>query len=166
MISYQGHDPQLLSDSIYNNITLGDHQNITSVLKDVCFHTDLSSMPKGEHTLVGNSGTQLSGGQQARISLARTLLRKSKIIILDDPFSAIDMKTEKEIIRKLKNNYKDSLIILISHRLTIFKAVDHVLFFNNNKTVDYGTHSELMKNSVVYSEIFNLQCVGGENYEE
>ncbi|MBZ9687150.1 ABC transporter ATP-binding protein/permease [Clostridium estertheticum] len=166
MISYQGHNPQLLSDSIYNNITLGNHQDISSVLVDVRFDTDLASMPKGANTLVGNSGTQLSGGQQARISLARTLLRKSKIIILDDPFSAVDMKTEEEIIDKLKSNYKDSLIILISHRLTIFKTVDHIVFLNNDKTTDYGTHNELMKSSEVYSAIFNLQCAGGDNYEE
>lgn len=110
MISYLGHKPQLLSDSIYNNITLGNGQDISSVLKDVCFETDLSSMPLSGNTLVGNSGIRLSGGQQARISLARTLLTKSKIIILDDPFSAIDMKTEEKIIKNLKNNYKDYLV--------------------------------------------------------
>ena len=121
------------------------HQDITSVLKDVCFDTDLASMPHGENTFVGNSGIRLSGGQQARISLARTLLNKSKIIILDDPFSAVDMKTEKEIIENLKNNYKDSLIILISHRLTIFTEINQIVFLNNDKTADYGTHNELMK---------------------
>ncbi|MGH4120969.1 ABC transporter ATP-binding protein [Clostridium sp.] len=166
MISYLGHNPQLLSDSIYNNITLGNGQDITSVLKDVCFDTDLAAMPKGENTLVGNSGIRLSGGQQSRISLARALLRKTKIIILDDPFSAIDMKTEEEIIENLKNNYKDSLIILISHRLTIFKRIDKIIFLNNDKTADYGTHTELLENYEVYSTIFNLQCNEGDNYEE
>ncbi|MBU3160741.1 ABC transporter ATP-binding protein/permease [Clostridium frigoris] len=166
MISYLGHNPQLLSDSIYNNITLGNDQNITSVLKDVCFHNELEAMPQGENTLVGNSGIRLSGGQQARISLARTLLNKNKIMVLDDPFSAVDMKTEEEIIKNLKNNYKDSLIILISHRLTIFKDVNHIVFLNNDKTANYGTHDELLKSSVVYRSIFNLQSTGGNSYEE
>ncbi|MGV8982083.1 ABC transporter ATP-binding protein [Clostridium sp.] len=166
MISYQGHKPQLLSDSIYNNITLGNHKDITAVLKDVCFDDDLSSMPQGENTLVGNSGTRLSGGQQARISLARTLLCKNKIIILDDPFSAIDMKTEEKIIENLINNYKDSLIILISHRLTIFNRTNQVVFLHNDKTSDYGTHNELLKSSEVYATILDLQCTGGDNYEE
>lgn len=166
MISYLGHKPQLLSDSIYKNITLGNDEDITSVLKDVCFYADLSAMPLGENTLVGNNGIRLSGGQQARISLARALLKKNKIIVLDDPFSAVDMKTEEEIIKNLKNNYKDSLIILISHRLTIFKGVDHIVFLNNDKTVDYGTHDELLKSSEVYRAILNLQSTGGDSYEQ
>ena len=166
MISYLGHKPQLLSDSIYNNITLGNGKDISSVLKDVCFDTDLESMPLGENTLVGNSGIRLSGGQQARISLARTLLNKSKIIILDDPFSAVDMKTEERIIENLKNNYKESLIILISHRLNIFSEIDQIVFLNNDKTADCGTHSELMNNSQVYRTIINLQSTGGDNYEK
>lgn len=158
MISYLAHRPQLLSDSIYNNITLGNDKDITSVLKDVCFDTDLEEMTDKENTLVGNSGIRLSGGQQSRIALARTLLNKSKIIILDDPFSAVDMKTEEKIIRNLKNNYRNSLIILVSHRLSIFPLIDKVVLLCSDKTAEYGTHNELMENSKLYAEIFNLQC--------
>ncbi|MGD9566912.1 MAG: ABC transporter ATP-binding protein [Sedimentibacter sp.] len=165
MISYMGHKSELFSDTIYNNIVLGNEQDITLVLKDVCFDIDMAEMPDGQNTLVGNSGIRLSGGQQARISLARALLNKNKIIILDDPFSAVDMKTEEKIIENLKSNYKHSLIILISHRLTIFDRVNQVIFLNNNKTSDYGTHNELMKTSNLYATIFNLQCSesGGNN---
>lgn len=163
MISYLGHKPQLLSDTIYNNITLGNEKDITDVLKDVCFDTDLKEMPEGQSTLVGNGGVRLSGGQQARIALARTLLNKNKIIILDDPFSAVDMKTEEEIIKNLKNNYKESLVIIISHRLAIFSTIDKIILLNSDKTVDYGSHNELMKNSEVYRTIFNLQCTEGDN---
>lgn len=158
MISYLSHKSELFSDTIYNNITLGNEKDITSVLKDVCFDTDLSAMPDGQNTLVGNSGIRLSGGQQARIALARTLLNKNKIIILDDPFSAVDMKTEERIIENLKNNYKHSLIILISHRLTIFSRINQVIFLNNNKNAVYGAHNELMKTSDLYATIYNLQC--------
>lgn len=166
MISYLGHKPQLLSDTIYNNITLGNKGNIASVLKDVCFDTDLARMIDGENTLVGNSGIRLSGGQQARISLARTLLNKNKIIILDDPFSAVDMKTEEQIIENLKNNYRESLIILISHRLSIFSRISRIVLLNSDKTADYGTHNELMESSEVYRTIFNLQCTEGDNDEK
>lgn len=167
MISYLGHKPQLLSDTIYNNITFGNKQDISSVLKDVCFDKDLMAMPNRENTLVGNSGVKLSGGQQARIALARALLNKNKIIILDDPFSAVDMKTEEKIIENLKNNYKDSLIIIISHRLAIFNKINKIILLNKDKTWEYGTHSELLKNSEMYAEIFNLQCTeGGDSYEE
>ena len=97
-------------DDLYEAIVNNKDKTITDVLRDVCFNKDLSLMIHGEDTLVGNSGIRLSGGQQARIALARALLNKSKIIILDDPFSAVDMKTEDDIIDNLKNNYKDSLI--------------------------------------------------------
>lgn len=157
MISYLGHNPHLLSDTIYNNISLGKSYDISSVIKDVCFDDDLKAMPDGENTLVGNSGIRLSGGQQARIALARTLIQKNKIIILDDPFSAVDMKTEEKIINNLRNNYKDSFIILISHRLAIFDRINRIILLNNDKTVDYGTHDELMKSSEIYSTIYNLQ---------
>ena len=164
MISYLGHKPQLLSDTIYNNITLGNEQDITSVLKDVCFDTDLVAMPEGENTLVGNSGIRLSGGQQARIALARTLINKNKIIILDDPFSSVDMKTEEKIIENLRSHYMNSIIILISHRLAIFNRINQIVLLHSDKSADYGTHNELMKSSALYATIFNLQCTeGGDN---
>lgn len=167
MISYLGHRSELLSDTIYNNITLGNDMDITFTLKDVCFDTDLASMPDGQNTLVGNSGVRLSGGQQARIALARTLLNKNKIIILDDPFSAVDMKTEEIVIENLKNNYKQSLIILISHRLNIFNRVNRIIMLHNDKTADYGTHNELMESSKLYATIYNLQCTeSGDNGEK
>ncbi|WP_010251063.1 ABC transporter ATP-binding protein [Acetivibrio cellulolyticus] len=158
MISYLGHKPELLSDTIYNNITLGKDQDITAVLADVCFDTDIAAMPDGQKTLVGNAGVRLSGGQQARIALARTLINKSKIIIMDDPFSAVDMKTEEKIIENLRKRYQSSIIIIISHRLAIFNKVNKIVLLKSDKSADYGTHNELMKSSGLYAEIFNLQC--------
>lgn len=161
MISYLGHRPQLLSDTIYNNITLGEDLEINSVLRDICFEDDLKAMPQREFTLVGNNGIRLSGGQQSRIALARTLIRKNKIIVLDDPFSAVDMKTEEKIIENLRENYKDSIIILISHRLSIFNKINKILLIKDDKTVDYGTHNELMESSTLYKSIYDLQNSGG-----
>lgn len=161
MVSYLGHRPQLLSDTIYNNITLGEDLKINSVLRDICFDDDLEAMPKKELTIVGNNGVRLSGGQQSRIALARTLVRKNKIIILDDPFSAVDMKTEEKIIENLRKNYKNSIIILISHRLSIFNKINKILLINDDKTVDYGTHNELMESSTLYKSIYDLQSSGG-----
>lgn len=166
MISYMGHKPELLSDTIYHNITLGNEQDIGPVLKDVCFDADLAGMPKGPQTLVGNSGIRLSGGQQSRIALARTLINMNKIIILDDPFSAVDMKTEEMIIENLRSHYKDSIILLISHRLAIFNKINRILLLHNNKSVDYGTHNELMKSSEIYATIYHLQSSEGGDYDE
>lgn len=164
MISYLGHKPQLLSDTIYNNITLGNEKDISQVLGDVCFDDDLKAMPEGQNTLVGNSGMRLSGGQQARIALARALLNKNKIIILDDPFSSVDMRTEEKIIENLRKHYKNSVIVLISHRLSIFKNIDRILLLNSDKSYEYGTHSELMRGSELYETIFDLQCTGNGDY--
>lgn len=166
MIAYMGHKPQLLSDTIYNNITLGDVRDITSVLRDVCFEKDLAEMPEGDQTLVGNAGIRLSGGQQSRIALARTLLGKKRIIILDDPFAAVDMKTEESIIHNLRDHCRDSLIILISHRLSIFPDVNRILLLHADKSVETGTHEDLMKSSALYASIYRLQSTMGEDLDE
>ncbi|MEG1917741.1 MAG: ABC transporter ATP-binding protein [Oscillospiraceae bacterium] len=113
-IAYLGHDSQLLSDTIYNNITLGDGGDVGAVLSDVCFDRDLETMPLGVQTPVGASGVRLSGGQQARLALARALYGKSGILVLDDPFSAVDRETETQIFAHLRAHYADRLIVLIS----------------------------------------------------
>jgi ABC-type multidrug transport system fused ATPase/permease subunit len=161
MISYLGHAPQLLSDTIYNNITLGKEQDITSVLKDVCLEEDLTAMKEGAATIVGSSGIRLSGGQQARVALARTLINKSKIIILDDPFSAVDLKTEEKIIANLRIHYQNSIIILISHRLAIFNRTNQILLLHGDMSIEQGTHQQLMQSSQYYATIFQLQCAEG-----
>lgn len=165
MIAHLGHRPQLLSDTIYNNITLGNKVDISSVLEKVCFDTDLKAMPEGENTLVGNGGIRLSGGQQARIALARTLINKNKIIILDDPFSAVDMKTEERIMENLRTNYSDSITIIISHRLAIFSKINRIILLHSTGA-EYGTHEQLMKTSELYSTIYNLQCSEGGGSDE
>lgn len=165
MIAYLGHNPQLLSDTICNNITLGGNEDISEVLHDVCLDEDLPAMPQGVDTMVGSSGIRLSGGQQARIALARTLLHKAKIIILDDPFSAVDMGTEEKIIRSLKNNYQQCLIILISHRLAIFSQIDRIVLLHPDHSFDYGTHHQLMETSELYASIYELQRLAGEQNE-
>ena len=157
IISYMGHDAHLISDTIYNNITMGDDGDISHVLKMVCFDEDLKSMENGIETLVGNGGVRLSGGQQARIALARTLYHKNKILILDDPFSAVDMKTEKNIIDNLRANYGDCLILLISHRLAIFKYLNQIILINEDKTLEYGNHQKLTENSKLYNQLYLLQ---------
>lgn len=157
MISYMGHDPNLMSETIYNNITLGDGGDINEVLRVVCLDEDLMTMKDGMNTLVGNGGVKLSGGQQARVALARTLYRRTPIVILDDPFSAVDMKTEKQIIENLRSYHKDQIILLISHRLSIFTEASNIILMNPDKTYEYGTQEELLSKSSLYNDLFNLQ---------
>jgi ABC-type bacteriocin/lantibiotic exporter with double-glycine peptidase domain len=127
---------------------------------------EVSAMPDGPDTFVGSGGIRLSGGQQARIALARTLLNKNKIIILDDPFSAVDMATEMTIIKNMKASCSDSLIIIISHRLSIFNEVNQIILLQGQHDALYGTHDELMRSSDLYAKIYSLQYPeGGESYE-
>lgn len=156
-ISYMGHEPYLLSDTIYENITLGDQGDISFVLQMVCFDKDLESMEEGIQTRVGNGGVRLSGGQQARIALARTLYHKRKLFVLDDPFASVDKGTEEEILQNIKRERKDSMILLISHRLSQFKTMDKVLFMHADKTYEVGTHNKLLQESILYSKLYDLQ---------
>ena len=119
------------------------------------FEEDLNQMPQKEQTLVGNGGIRLSGGQQARIALARALGGKKPLIILDDPFSAVDTLTETAIMDQLRKNYKDSIILIISHRLSIFPRVDSIIFLDQK--VLYGNHTQMLNQSDLYRSIFELQ---------
>lgn len=160
-IGYLGHDPELLSETIQNNVLLGETKDIHSLLKAVCIDEEISKMPGGINTVIGSGGIRLSGGQQSRIGLARTLAHPRPILILDDPFSALDKHTETEIFKNLQELAKDSIVILISHRLYLFPQLDKVIWMENGKTT-VGTHNELMKSCSVYADLYNLQEGGTE----
>lgn len=162
VITYMGHDPQLLTDTIYENVTLGAGGDISKILKLVCFDDDLKTMPEGVNTLVGSGGVRLSGGQRARIALARALYRESSLVVLDDPFSAVDMETESRIIENIRYNFPDRIIMLISHRLAVFPQTEKVLFFENGNVI-CSSHAELLLNSDSYKKLLNSQKDGERN---
>lgn len=156
LVGYLGHDTELQSDSIENNIRLGDTRPVDDVLRAVCLDREVAEMPEGVLTRVGSSGVRLSGGQAQRLALARTLYHKKPIMILDDPFSALDRKTETEIFKNLRKTCSDSVIFLISHRLYMFPHTDRIVWMSNGKTV-CGTHDELMQSIPEYAELYNIQ---------
>lgn len=156
-IVYMGHHSDLTSDTIKNNIALGDSKEVASYLSLVSFDKDLESMPEKENTLVGNEGMKLSGGQQERLSLARTLYHKKSLIILDDPFASVDIKTEHEIMKKLRKEANDSIILLFSHRLSYFPYCDKVIVINKDKSVSVSDHETLLKENPTYQELYKLQ---------
>ena len=151
-IGYLGHDPELFADSIAENILLGDPEDANRYLKLVCLDQEVGEMNEGVQTLVGNGGVRLSGGQAQRLALARTLCHKKPLLILDDPFSALDQTTEREVFANLKETAKDSMILLLSHRLYLFPELDQVIWMENGRTVT-GTHAELMKKVPEYAEL-------------
>ncbi len=156
LIAYMGHEPELMSDSVRENILLGENRDPAPYLKMVHMDGEVGLMPQGEDTYVGSGGQQLSGGQQDRISLARTLCHSRNIMVLDDPFSAVDQKTEREIFGELRRLSRDRIVILLSHRLALFPETDGVLFLHDG-TGTFGTHGQLLKENPEYAALYRTQ---------
>ena len=154
--SYMGHNLELFDDTIENNIKFGKEGNILPVLDIASMKEEVETFPDGIYTRLGEGGIKLSGGQQSRIALARTLYHARGIIVLDDPFSACDKNTEKEIYENIRREYKESIIFLISHRLSLFEQMDQILFIDN-QSIEAGTHQELLKNNEKYKHLYFLQ---------
>lgn len=151
-VTYLGHDLQLLNDTIEHNITLGKDIDILPYLKLVCIDQEVEQMEQGIHTKLGNGGIRLSKGQAQRIALARTLVHASSLLILDDPFSALDIKTEQQVFHNIQSYCKDKMIILISHRLSIFQYATKVLLIEDTHAT-LSTHDALCQTSSTYKTL-------------
>lgn len=165
IIGYLGHDPELFHGSVEDNIRLGGKQGAEEMIRTVCFEEETKAMEDGIHTLVGTSGVRLSGGQAQRLALARTLYHKRPVLVLDDPFSALDKKTEAQIFANVKELARDSIVILISHRLYLFDQMDQVIWMDEGHT-KVGTHEELLAEVPSYAELCRDQTKGGSNDEK
>lgn len=163
VVGYLGHDPELLSDSIRNNILLGRDDDAWKYLRAVCLEDEVKAMPNGLDTRVGDGGVRLSGGQQQRLALARTLAHPRPLLVLDDPFSALDRKTEEQVFANLRKMTAGSTVLLISHRLYLFPQMDGVLWIQDGKAV-CAAHEELMAQNPQYAALVNAQ-EGGEQDE-
>ena len=160
-VAYLGHQPELLSGTIEENICLGKPGDVGPVLRAVCMERETAELPEGIHTWIGSGGVRLSGGQQARIALARTLYHKRPVMVLDDPFSAVDLATEEEIYNNLRQWGKDSVILLISHRLSLFPKLDQMLWMEGG-TVSASTHEALMERNGCYRMLYDSQRKGAQ----
>lgn len=156
-IGYLGHDTELLSDTVENNILPGGTGDVKALLRAVRLEREVTP-----ETRIGAGGVRLSGGQQQRLALARQLANLKPLLILDDPFSALDRKTEREVFDELKKTAKDSAVLLISHRLYVFPELDGVLWMQNG-AVRTSTHAELMASCPEYAELYKLQQGGQES---
>lgn len=156
IVGYLGHDPELFNDSVENNVLLGDSKNSDTYLNAACMKQEVAEMTDGKNTLIGSGGAYLSGGQAKRLAFARTLCHDKPILILDDPFSALDKNTEKQAFVNLQALAKDSIVLLISHRLYLFPEMDGVIWMENGKAVT-GTHEELLKIVLEYENLYTSQ---------
>ena len=160
MVGYLGHDPELSMDTIQNNVLFGSRQDVLPQLNAVVLTDEVLAMENGADTVVGSSGARLSGGQAQRLALARTLAHPRPLMILDDPFSALDRKTEDAVFANLQAYAKDKVVFLISHRLYHFPQMQQVIFMEDGKT-RVGTHDELMASVPTYRWLYESQTGGG-----
>ena len=156
LVSYLGHDPELFDGTVADNILLGAADDAQKYAEICCLEKEISGFSSGMDTLLGEKGLRLSGGQQARVGLARTLAHPAPVFVLDDPFSAVDMTTEREIFRRMRPSLSASVTVLLSHRLSLFPEADLVLFFGKDGPV-CDTHAALLSRCPDYADLFARQ---------
>lgn len=151
----------LFSRSIKENLLFGKEDatddELWYALDLASFKEDVKRMPDGLLTLVGEKGVSLSGGQKQRLSLARAFLRDSEILLLDDALSAVDAKTEQEIIANLKQRTDASISIIVTHRLSAITEANHIIVLSDGKVTQSGTHHELIQVPGWYQEQYHHQ---------
>ena len=155
-VGYLGHDPELSADTVQNNVLCGSEQEAEPYLAEAALDDEVRRMEQGLETVIGPGGTRLSGGQAQRLALARTLAHPRPVLVLDDPFSALDRNTEDIVFRNLQEYAKDKVVFLISHRLYHFPQMQQVIFMDGGKTT-VGTHAELMAAEPVYRQLYESQ---------
>ena len=168
-IGYVPQDTFLFSDTIMNNIKFGlnnaTENDVINACKTAKIHNEIINFDKGYETLLGERGINLSGGQKQRISIARALIKKPKILILDDCLSAMDTETEKEILQSLEDYTKGITSIIISHRISSIKNADNIIVLENGSIVQQGTHNQLIDQNGYYKQLYYKQIIKKETEE-
>ena len=159
-----GYVPQstfLFSDTIFNNISFGNinsnEEDIKYYSKIACIEKDILSFPEKYSSILGERGINLSGGQKQRLAIARALIKKPKILILDDSLSALDTETERKVLDNLENKVKGITKIIVSHRISTIQKCNLIIVLNEGKLSQIGNHSKLIKENGYYKETFKKQ---------
>lgn len=151
----------LFSETILNNIKFSNEnasfEEIKEASKLACANEFIEGLELGYNTEIGERGIGLSGGQKQRIAIARSLVRKAKILILDDSTSALDMETEHELLKNLSNRKHKSTTFIIAHRISAVKNADLIIYLEDGQIKESGTHDELLKKKGRYYDIYNDQ---------
>lgn len=171
-ISYVPQNNFLFSTTIKDNIAFSNadasDEEVVTAAKKSDLHEDILQMPQGYDTLIGENGVSLSGGQKQRMSIARALLKNSQILILDDALSAVDAKTETEILASLKKEREDKTTLIAAHRLTSVKDADIILVLKDGQVIERGNHEQLLALDGWYAEMWRhqeLQTKAGEQLD-
>jgi ATP-binding cassette subfamily B protein len=159
--AYVPQDNFLFSDTIENNIAFGieswDRKDIIESARLADVDDNIQGFQLGYDTVLGERGVTVSGGQKQRISIARALLKDSPVLILDDSVSAVDTKTEKAILKNLRATRAGKTTILIAHRISTIESLDKILFLEDGRIIDVGTHPELLERCPAYAKMVELQ---------
>ncbi|MBN1535826.1 MAG: ABC transporter ATP-binding protein [Anaerolineales bacterium] len=154
----------LFSGTIYENLLWGNEhatrEEVETAAKDAQAHEFVMSFPDGYDTQLGQGGVNVSGGQKQRLCIARAMLKKPKILILDDSTSAVDSTTEAKIRESFYHRLADATVFIIAQRISSVRDADKILVLDDGKIVGFGTHKELMKTNAVYQEINSSQQEG------
>ncbi len=165
-ISYVQQDVFLFSDTVHDNISFGlsasaERDVVEKAASFSSVHKEIQGFSNGYETMIGERGVTLSGGQKQRISIARALIKDPEIIIFDDCLSAVDAKTEYEIISNLYQYLHDKTAIIITHRIFTSFKFDKIIVLDNGKLSESGTHEELLQRNGYYAELYRLQLTEG-----
>lgn len=160
-ISYVPQDVFLFSDSVYNNIAFGcpgaTKDQVIQSAKDASIDKEINNFSHGYETMIGERGVTLSGGQKQRISIARALIKNPSLIIFDDCLSAVDAKTEKEIIGNLNNYLSDKTAVIITHRIFSLLPFDKIIVLEKGEIAEQGSHFELLQKNGFYAQMYRRQ---------
>ncbi len=163
-------DSFLFTTNIENNIAYGDpwakEQRIARASEFAQLHNYIMGLPTGYETIVGERGVSLSGGQRQRLNIARSLMLRPAVMVFDDSTAAVDAGTEQRIRTAMKRFAKDRVTFIISHRLGSLMHADQILFVENGKIVERGTHAELLELGGRYRALYDLQVRPGDDHQE
>jgi ATP-binding cassette subfamily B multidrug efflux pump len=160
-VSYAAQEPFLFSTTVRQNLWFGAADGVddaeeeqlralTRVAASVKLLDEIEALPQGWDTLVGERGIQLSGGQKQRLALARALLRPSRLLVLDDPLSAVDASTERDIVQTLRNERHQRTVLLITHRVSVASIADHIVMLEHGTIREQGTAQALMRPGTLF----------------
>lgn len=165
-ICYITQDNFLFSSTLKDNISLFkeeyEDEEIKESTKKAVIYDEISQMPKGIKTTIGERGSDLSGGQKQRVVISRAFLKDSSILIFDDTFSALDNRTSQELLKNIKELTENKTCIIISNKIADVKQSDKIVVLNNGMLVQQGIHEELVKKEGIYQEFFKQQSTKAE----